>query len=210
MSLINLLVALPAEAKPIASRLDLERVQPDLGFPLFRRGQISLIVTGPGKINAAAGAAFLGALERCPREAVWVNLGVAGHAGRRIGDVLLASSITDEGSGRVWYPILGQDRPCRADDLLTLDRPDLIYQREGMVDMEASGFFATACRWSSAELVQVLKVVSDNSRSTAKGLTAKLARSLIGDALETLETLLAGLEVRAKLLRETGDRRNDG
>ena len=75
---------------------------------------------------------------------------------------------------------------------------------------DQSGFFATACRWSSAELVQVLKVVSDNSRNTAKGLSAKLARSLMSDALETLERLLAGLEARAKLLREIGDRRDDG
>ncbi len=193
--MINLVTALPAEARPIISRFDLGRVQPDLGFPLYRRGRISLVVTGPGKLAAAAGTAFLGALTDCSQAAIQVNFGVAGHAERQVGEILLASSITDVGSGRVWHPVLPQDRPCPADDLLTLDRPDLRYRHQGMVEMEASGFFPTACRYSSAELVQVLKVVSDNRETTARGLSAKQVSLLMGGALETLESLLASLEV---------------
>ena len=192
---INLVTALPAEAKPIISRFTLERVQPDLGFPLYRRGPITLVVTGPGKLAAAAGTACLGTLAGRSLAAIQVNFGVAGHAKRQVGEILLASSITDADSGHVWQSTLPKDRPCSADDLLTLDRPDLRYRHQGMVDMEASGFFPTACRYSSAELVQVLKVVSDNHKTTAWGLSAKQVSLLMGEALETLELLLASLEV---------------
>jgi len=207
---IKLLVALPAEAKPIISRFGLARVQPDLGFPLYRRGRIALVVTGPGKSAAAAGTDFLATLGDCPQAAIWVNVGVAGHAERKIGEVLLARSIRDADSGRIWRLILPQDRPCPAADLSTLDRPDLDYRHTGMVDMEASGFFPTACRYADPELVQVLKVVSDNRETIARGLSAKQVRLLIGGALDILEVLLASLDALAEVRYEVSGKRCDG
>ena len=76
--LINLVTALPSEAKPIASRLDLEPAHVNCGFPVYRRNGVALIVSGPGKVNAAAATALLHAFAGCPRDAVWVNAGIAG------------------------------------------------------------------------------------------------------------------------------------
>jgi len=195
---INLVAALPAEAKPIVERLELERVQPDWGFPIYRRELVALVVSGPGKVNAAAATAALGALNGWRKKAIWVNLGIAGHAERRVGEVLLASSIRDSGSGQVWNPSLLAVPPFPADCLLTLDSPDLTYEHEGMVDMEASGFFPTACRYSSCDLVQVLKVISDNRSNTAEGLGAKRTRSLVAGLLEPLELLVSSLPARVE------------
>jgi len=194
VSSINLVVALPAEAKPIISRFRLERVQPDFGFPCYRRGPVTLVVTGPGKIEAAAGTACLGALGGCLQTSIWINLGIAGHAERPIGEILLASLIRDAGSGWVWHPILPPHRPCSTDHLLTLDRADSDYRYQGMFDMEASGFFPTACRYSRIGLVQVLKVISDNRSVTARGLSGKQVRLLMSEALATLEVLLSSLD----------------
>lgn len=196
---INLVAALPAEARPIASRFGLERAQPDFGFPLYRRGHVALVVTGTGKIDAAAATGCLGAMGGCRREAIWVNLGIAGHAERCVGEVLLADSITDAGSGRIWCPTLPQDRPCLTECLLTLDRPDTCYEGEGMLDMEASGFFPTACRYSSVELVQVLKVISDNRETAARGLSAKQVHRLMEGTLEILEALIERLRIPARV-----------
>jgi len=199
---INFVTALPAEAKPVISRFGLARVQSDLDFPLYQRGHITLAVTGPGKSAAAAGTDFLATLDNCLQAAIWVNVGVAGYAERQVGEVLLARSITDADSGWVWHPILPQDRPCPADDLLTLERPNSGYQHKGMVDMEASGFFPTACQYASTELVQILKVVSDNSETAARGLSAKQVRLLVGGALDILEALLVNLETLAEARRK--------
>jgi len=193
----NLVVALPAEAKPIASRMELERIQPDRGFPLYRRRLISLVVSGPGKANAAAATAFLYAMGGCPRDALWVNIGIAGHAERQVGETLLAHKITDAGSGRSWRPILMADNPLPADALVTLDQPDLSYRHPGMVDMEASGFYPTACRFSAVHRVQVFKIISDNRDNSARGLRAKQVRRLMEKSLDEVETLIAHLQVRA-------------
>lgn len=195
---INLLVALPAEAKPIVARFGLERVQRDLGFPLYQREHVALVVSGPGKVNAAAATGALGAQIGRHREAIWVNLGIAAHAERNVGEVLLARSITDAGTGQVWCPILPKSDPFIADSLETLDRPDMSYEHGGMVDMEASGFFPTACRYADDGCVQVLKVISDNRRNTAKGLGAKQVRSLMGQSVATLDLLLSSLEASAR------------
>ena len=202
---IHLITALPAEAKPIAARFRLKRAQPDQGYPIYRRGPVALAVTGPGKVDSAAATAMLGALGGQGTRAIWVNLGIAGHAERSVGEVLLASSVRDGGSGRLWRPILPRATSCPSDALLTLDRPDLVYEHEGMVDMEASGFFPVACRFSDHALVQVLKVISDNRERTAHGLGAKQVRLLMGEILDPLEALLADLQACADLCGEVLD-----
>jgi hypothetical protein len=199
---INLVTALPAEAKPIASKFGLERLQADRRFALYRRDRIALVVSGPGKIDAASATAYLGALGGCKNDAIWINVGVAGHAQRKVGEILLAHKITDAGSGHSWHPALagGVDEPCQSDSLVTLDRPDLSYECDGMFDMEASGFYPTACRFSAMESVQVLKIISDNRDDTAFGLSAKRVRRLMVAALDTLEALLEQLAKSAESL----------
>jgi len=190
---INLVAALPAEAHSIVSRFDLERVPGNRVFPLYRRRQIRLIVCSPGKINAAIATAYLGALGDRTKESVWVNIGVAGHGDRQIGEVRTADSITDAGSGRCWYPVRTPDGLFPSDPLVTLDRPDLTYKRGTMVDMEASGFYAAACRFAPVECVQVLKVIADNRSETAHGLSAQKVRRLVEGTLDILEELIACL-----------------
>jgi nucleoside phosphorylase len=192
-SSINLVVALPAEAKPIASGFDLKRVPANGGFPVYRHQNTALVVSAPGKINSAVATAYLGTVGGCVKDAIWVNIGVAGHAERGVGEVLLAHSITDGGSGRCWHPAQCPGGHCPSDSLVTLDQPDLSYRRNAMVDMEAAGFYPAACRFSPVELVQTLKVISDNRSETARGLSAKRVQRLVEGSLDTLEALIARL-----------------
>jgi len=188
---VNLVAALPAEARPIISRFDLKRVQPDRGLPLYRRGHISLVLAGPGKTNAAAATDFLGALVGRSADPAFVNVGIAGHRERHIGEVLLASRIRDAACGRVWHPTLPASGPWPVEALLTLDRPDLAYASDEMLDMEASGFYPTACGYARPELVQVLKVISDNRHREGYGLRAKEVEGLVAQTFAILDHLLA-------------------
>ena len=79
----------------------------------------------------------------------------------------------------------------------TLDQPNFDYVRDSAFDMEASGFYATAVRFSRAELVQCLKVISDNRDSPGHGIDASTVRRLIGGKLDLLEALIEGLSVLA-------------
>ncbi len=191
--LVHLITALPAEAKPAASWFNLKRVLPESGFPVYRNEHIALVISGVGKANAAAATAFLFARYGCPRDRIWINLGIAGHASLDIGTPLLAHSIEDAASGRRWYPPLAIHAPCTTAGLQTLDRPDFDYGRDGAFDMEASGFYATAVRFSSAELVHCLKLVSDNAGHSGHGLSADDVYALMGSQLDVLDELLERL-----------------
>ena len=199
---VQLVVALAAEAKPIASWFKLNRVHPERGFPVYRRQHIALVVAGPGKANAAAAAAYLYASCGYPENGIWINIGICGHADGGIGDIRLAHKISDLSSGRDWYPPLAFKAPCPSANLLTVDQPDLTYRRAELIDMEASGFYQTACRFTTGELIQTLKVVSDNKDRSADRIDAAQVYQLIGTALDTLDQLLVALGRLANELYE--------
>jgi hypothetical protein len=60
--------------------------------------------------------------------------------------------------------------------------------------MEASGFFATASRFSSLELIQSFKVISDNRLSPITSLNGKILAKLIENQLATIHSLKSELE----------------
>ncbi len=197
------MTALPAEAKPVISRYRLKRVLPERGFPVYRNQHMSLVVSGVGKTNAAAACAFLQVLNDCTKNAIWINLGIAGHGLRAVGDALLAHHIRDAATGRQWHPPLAFNPPCPSDSLETRDRPGFDYEHGHTIDMEASGFYPTALRFSIAELVHCFKVISDNPGQPGHGIDAKAVQVLIGNQLDLLDELLARLGHLANLLRET-------
>ncbi len=200
--LVYLVTALPAEAKPVASWFNLKRVLPESAFPVFRNEHVALTVSGVGKLNAAAATAFLFARFGCPRDRIWVNLGIAGHANLDVGTPLLAHCVEDTGSGRRWYPPFAVHAPCATEALQTLDRADFDYARQGAFDMEASGFYGTAVRFSTAELVHCLKLVSDNAKNPGQDMNAEQVYALVGSQLDVLDELLERLGWLANQLHE--------
>lgn len=201
-SLIHFVVALDAEAKPIISWFGLRRVHPDRGFPLFRHAHVALVVSGPGKANAAAAAAHLHAACGFPRDALWINIGIAGHPQQPAGETFVIHALEDVAAGRRWFPPLAVTPPWPGERLLTLDRPDTTYRHGALVDMEAAGFYATACRFSTAELVHCIKVVSDNADQPASRLSAQDLTALIGTQLDALDLFLHRL---GRLANELAD-----
>ncbi len=187
---VFLVVALPAEAKPLATHFALRRVQPDQGFPLYRRDQLSLAVCGPGKLAAAAAVGRLGARQDRGIEAVWINLGIAGHRRRPLGQGLLARRVIDAACGHSWEPQILFEPPLETETLVTLDRPLADYDPRGAVDMEAAGFLTAALRFAPPPLVHCIKVVSDNELSPARGVSAPRVRQWISAQLPALELVI--------------------
>ena len=190
---LNFVVALPAEAKPIAAFFDLRRQAPHGDFPLYRGASVSLVVSGVGKAAAAAATEFLHRRVGAQDKSLWINLGIAGHGDLPIGEALLAHRITDAASGRHWCPSLVFAPPLRTESLITLDQPAFDYEQAAAFDMEASGFFPTARRFTKPELVHCFKVVSDNRGSPAGAINGKRVSAWITQQQNTLARLLQGL-----------------
>lgn len=180
--MIAFVVALPAEAEPLARHYRLEPFADAL--PWYRRDDVALVVSGVGKAEAAAATGYLHARTGEIPFGVWLNVGIAGHRSRAPGDLLVAHTVSDQASGKRWYPVdLGGPRLDRI-EVRTVDRPETSFDLDVAYDMEASGVFPTAVRWSSAELVQAIKIVSDNAETGFTRLTAQAIGELIEGRLD--------------------------
>ena len=199
--MLRFVVALEAEARPLVDHYRLRRDPAVTAFKLFRRDDTALIVAGIGKVAAAAATSYLYLASGGERHAIWLNVGIAGHGSRHLGEALLAHKIVDRASAAAWYPPLAATPPCDTDLVTTVDRPELDYQAPGAFEMEAAAFYPIACRFASAELVHCLKIVSDGPSEAVERLSLPKVSRLVADQLATVEDWVAACEPLSAELR---------
>ncbi|MDF1659069.1 MAG: hypothetical protein P1U58_15740 [Verrucomicrobiales bacterium] len=195
---LNWVIASPSEAQVVIDAFDLNRVERKSRlFPVYesKDQSVRLVISGIGKVSAAAATAALASSSESFRSAVgWINFGIAGCSETRYGEAFLASKVTDAGNSRSWFPI--PVWPKRVDlprmNLTTAEKPLEEYSSlEGLVDMEAAGFYPIALRQCSVELAHVIKVVSDDPEHSIELLNKKKAQSLCFDAWDSIGDCLA-------------------
>lgn len=187
---VFIFTALPCEAKPLVNRFKLKKQAEIQAFAVYSNDEICLTVTGLGKTAMAAGVAYTQALINHVEKPIMLNVGVAGHKDHEIGDIFAVEKITDNDSGRHYYPPLVAKLPCTTESIITSSVPQLEYRQHGLYDMEASAFYETASRFTTSELVQCIKVISDNQQSPADDLTPKQVTELIQNQLFVIEQLI--------------------
>lgn len=161
---LNIVVAHSLEAKPLIEMLNLKKCVNASTYPLYQNDHgVCLIVSGMGKTSSAAATAYLFAKQEVESTAVraWLNLGIAGHQTAELGDGLLANKITDRSTGLSYFPSM-LFSGFASSEVITVDEPELEYLENATYEMEATGFYSTATRLVTSELVQVFKVISDN------------------------------------------------
>ncbi|MGH9324467.1 MAG: hypothetical protein ACRD21_12730 [Vicinamibacteria bacterium] len=179
--MILYLVALAPEAEPL---IRYYRMEPFGGvFRWYRSEETALVVSGIGKLAAAAAASYLHGKTGEKSYSVWLNVGIAGHRDRPVGDVLIAHTVTDAATGERFYPARLDGPRLDAVEVKTVDRAETELGSDAAYDMEAYGFCRTALRFSTSELVQSIKIVSDNRETSARaGWTAVKTRELVEGA----------------------------
>ena len=77
---IRWLVALRAEAKEIISQYELKSFEHEGPYQIFKskKYDIWLIISGIGKVNAAAASAYLFLKSKATPWSIWINFGIAG------------------------------------------------------------------------------------------------------------------------------------
>lgn len=189
--MIHIFSALHCEAQPIIQHFKLTELKQ---FDLFRVYQskdkeISLTITGVGKLNAAAAISYHHACLNTTGSDIWLNIGVAGHADIPVGEIRLVNKITDEHDNISWYPQIIFKSPCASTNLITLDKPSTEYQ-DALYDMEASAFYQMAIRLGSAELIHCLKIISDNTEHSTSAVNADKVKTMVAARLQTIEKLI--------------------
>jgi nucleoside phosphorylase len=191
--MMNLVVALKAEARPLIRHYELQRRHTSTTFPVYLGTDVALVVSGPGKAAAAAATAWLQGLTQGNKANAWLNIGIAGHASYAVGDARIANRVTEQATNRSWYPSQVHGLDIATGSLLTVDSPENDYTVDTLYDMEAAGFYPAACRFSSSELVQCFKVVSDNRQHANTKITAKHCEQLVDSQLKTINRLVDAL-----------------
>lgn len=168
--MITFITALYPEAKGLIEQLHLKKKPEEALYQLFESEEIRLVVTGAGMIAAATAAARHFA--KYPPESgqdLVISLGIAGLSPSKeiptaVGDIFLASKITEQATGRTFYPDILYRHPFRLMPLITFptvckNSSDL---PEGtLVDMEASALYQALLPHISPDRMLFLKVVSD-------------------------------------------------
>jgi nucleoside phosphorylase len=191
--MMNLVVALKAEARPLIRHYELHHRHAGMTFPVYLGTDMALVISGPGKAAAAAATAWLQGLTQGNKGNAWLNIGIAGHATCAVGDARIANRITEQATNRSWYPPQVHELDIATGRLLTVDSPENDYPVDALYDMEAAGFYPAACRFSTSELVQCFKVVSDNRQHANTKITAKHCEQLVDSQLKTINSLVEAL-----------------
>jgi adenosylhomocysteine nucleosidase len=155
-------IALHCEAKPVIDHYRLKKSTSHRSFDVYSKENMHCIICGIGKTSAAAATAWAAGLNHNNGSIAWINIGTAGSARHDIGTALTVYKITDNESNRHFYPVPLFESCLETTHCQTLSQPSTDYHPQQIFDMEASAFFDTATRFSSAELVHCLKIISDN------------------------------------------------
>lgn len=159
---------------------------------------LEIVITGIGKINAAfaVGRTFPNGLSRNDlKNDVVINIGTCGSKDHH--GIFLVNKITDEATGRDYYPdvirVSGLNEACliTSDNIVTDPAPGFLY------DMEASAVFHAASRLISPDRIIFLKMVSDSgdAESVTKDDVIRLTESHIDTIESVIEQVRNGIGI---------------
>lgn len=184
-----LIVALPIEAKPWISQLGLKEDPSFFPYSVFSGKELTLVVSGSGKIRSAMATTF--ALSRCSSlpEIVW-NFGIAADSSknRKLGSVYLQNKISDWETGKSVYPDMLVNYRIPESSLVTVGKPNENPADGSLVDMEGFGFFLAASKFLPKNRIHSLKIVSDFLESQL--LDTKSITTIIEAQIETLQSIV--------------------
>lgn len=202
---LNIVVALPAEARPLADAFGLTAAG-DHPLRRWHEGDTRLIVSGMGGAASAAAVGWLAATYGSGPRDVWLNVGIAGHRSRERGDVVIAGAIRAAGSRRHHYPAPLTGGLLDAVVVETHDAPVQDYPADACVDMEAAAFAAAAARFGSLDLVQSIKVISDNADAPLTAIDRALVKRLMDGAVGRIRIAASSLlDAAATLPRDDSE-----
>jgi nucleoside phosphorylase len=192
---VNIIVAHGLEAKALVKMLELERHHASTEFVEYSNSnKLRLLVSGIGKDAVAAAVTYLGEQQACNdgESRAWLNIGIAGHRDAPLGSAWLGNKITDQSSGASAYPPQLIDG-IQVGAVVTVDEPENSYPLDAAYEMEASAFYAEATKYSTAELVQVFKVISDNLENPISEIDLQSVPGLIAAQAAQLLPLIERL-----------------
>ena len=193
---INLLVALNSEARPLIEHFDMKPDPLLSRLRVFSVDNMRLVICGIGPAAAATAVGYLSASD--PTEnPVWVNIGVAGHPDAAIGRCFLVDKLIEEVTQRTQYPSVSFRSALPSATLRTVVSPQTDYPHDALYDMEGSSFFEAATKFTSVELVSLVKLVSDNRDHPLEKITKQFLYGLVKENIDAIAEVIGKISALA-------------
>ena len=230
--MIYVMMALYQEAHGLIRELELKKDTAYAPFEVFdnESAGIRLVVTGVGEIAAAAATAAVCARDGADAADFLVNIGCcaaaegaaggcepadrdmdsgygAAHAAQ-IGDLYVCHKITEQATGKTFYPDILYRHPWKERELVTGMQPLQRAAAHGaLYDMEAAAVYQAGIRFFSPDRILFLKVVSDFGIAGQERMTAEALTGLLEQHVKEVAAFLTNLREAAD---EEETLRNDG
>lgn len=225
--MIYVMMALYQEAHGLIRELKLKKNTAYAPFEVFdnESAGIRLVVTGVGEIAAAAATAAVCARDGADTADFLVNIGCcaaggcepadrdmdsgygAAHAAQT-GDLYVCHKITEQATGKTFYPDILYRHPWKERELVTGMQPLQRAAAHGaLYDMEAAAVYQAGIRFFSPDRMIFLKVVSDSGVAGQERMTAETLAGLLEQHVKAVAGFLANLW---KAADEEETMRNDG
>jgi len=122
-----------------------------------------LVLSGIGQINAVAAATYLYVKSDASYNTIWINLGIVGSRNFKVGELVQIDKITSNEFRDNYYPSPAtfKNNNIERSNLITVNKPEMLFKSDGVYDMEGYAFFSFAKKIASYELISVLKIISD-------------------------------------------------
>ena len=231
--MIYVVTALYQEAHGFIRELELKKNTAYAPFEVFdnENAGIRLVVTGVGEIAAAAVVAAVCAQDGADAADFLINIGccAAANAGAdsgcetvdsgmdsgygaahaaQIGDLYVCHKITEQATGKTFYPDILYRHPWKERDLVAGMQPLQRAAAHGaLYDMEAAAVYQAGIRFFSPDRMLFLKVVSDFGIAGQERMTAEALTGLLEQHVKEVVAFLTNLREAAD---EEETLRNDG
>lgn len=225
--MIYVMMALYQEAHGLIRELELKKNTAYAPFEVFdnESAGIRLVVPGVGEIAAAAATAAVCARDGADAADFLINIGCcaaggcepadrdmdsgygAAHAAQ-IGDLYVCHKITEQATGKTFYPDILYRHPWKERELVTGMQPLQRAAAHGaLYDMEAAAVYQAGIRFFSPDRMLFLKVVSDFGIAGQERMTAEALTGLLEQHVKEVAAFLTNLREAAD---EEETLRNDG
>jgi|ETNmetMinimDraft_30_1059905.scaffolds.fasta_scaffold06863_3 nucleoside phosphorylase len=188
---LNLVVALPSEARPIIDYFSLmQRASDPFGLYADADEKVWLTLSGVGKTKSEAATEYLADMSNSAGDAVWLNIGIAGHNDLSVGTCVIAHTVVDAITGLAKDLLFPVQPPIKTVTVKTVEKAIEDYPDGYVYDMEAAGFISSALNHSPAEQIQIIKVISDNRLNPTSAISRNFVSRIIAEALPQIDHLI--------------------
>ena len=157
--MITFVIAMYEEARPFIEILGLKKRAEEHQYQHFVSDGFEVVIVGEGLVPAIRNCSRHFALHEPRYDDIVVNVGICGSSFGNIGDLFMIDKITDDHTGKTYYPDILYKNDFTRSSITSVDH--VMSDGEGLYDMEASMLYEALIPYFTLERMFFFKVISD-------------------------------------------------